>query len=302
MPELVRVRASDFAKFTGHNKFVTREEAAALFWQRNLKVAEAHGISVEPEATEIERDFRKSSLPTQAAVKETLCLSADAPVESVVRAVHEKIVAPLAKVETTAQMTAQLDILPTQLGAVRSTIEREAQKMRGTLREDASINKIEQETGRAVGRRNTQYYQKTLPLARTDIKVIIAGMLDGRFDDDGGIVEAKERRNRLFGFVVPYEMLQLHCYMFLTGTTKATLVERLDEQSERYEVAFSDEFWRDSLDKFERFLEDCIPLPQQQQQPPPSKAVRRPKSWPARTVSLRSDAICKRSSRRRSSV
>lgn len=276
MPDVVRVRASDFAKFTGHNKFVTHEEATALLWQRNPKVAAARGINVEPEANEIERDFRKSSVPTQTAVRESLCLPADAPVERVVRAVHEKIVAPLAKVETTAQMTAQLDILPTGLGTVRTTIEREAQKMRGTLREDASINKIEQETGRAVGRRNEQYYQKTLPLDRTDIEVVVAGMLDGRFDDDGGIVEAKERRSRLFGYVVPYEMLQLHCYMFLTGTTKATLVERLDEQSERYEIAFSDDFWRHSLDKFERFLEDCIPLPQAP--PPPSKPARRQKS------------------------
>lgn len=300
MPDVVRVRASDFAKFTGHNKFVTREEAMTLFWQRNPKVAAARGISVEPEANEIEQDFLKSSAPTQTAVKETLCLPADAPVERVMRAMHEKIVAPLANVETTAQMTAQLDILPPELGAVRTTIEREAQKMRGTLREDASINRIEQETGRAVGRRNTQYYQKTLPLGRADIKVIVAGMLDGRFDDDGGIVEAKERRSRLFGFVVPYEMLQLHCYMFLTGTTKATLVERLDEQSERYEVAFSDEFWSDSLDKFKRFLEDCIPLPPAPKSP--SKPVRRQKPCPVRTVSLRSDSIRKRSSRRCKSI
>ena len=256
MYEILKIRASDFAKFTGHNKFVTNEEAVTLFWQRNRKVAEKRGISIEAEMNEIERDFRQRSVLAQTAIKESLCLPLDAPIESVVRTVEDKLVTSIAHVETTTHMIAKLDVLPEEL---RDTIGREAQKMRGTFRENASIDKIEQETGRSVSRRNTQYFQKVLPIYRTDLRIKIVGMLDGRFDDDGGIVETKERRSRLFGCVVPYELLQLHCYMFLTETNKATLVERFDDQSERYEVIFDDTFWKDALKRFEFFLENHVP-------------------------------------------
>tara|TARA_B110000046_G_scaffold158305_1_gene170198 strand:- start:307 stop:1248 length:942 start_codon:yes stop_codon:yes gene_type:complete len=297
MRETVRVRASDFAKFTGHNTFVTPDEAAMLFWQRNSKLAAARGICVEPETSEVERDIRQSSSAVQTAVKQSLKLSQDATASTVARAVEERYIKPMANAETAAHMSGRLDAMPKELKAVQTSIEREAQKMRGTRRETTSINRLEAETGRAVVRRNSQCFQKSLPIRRDDVNVVVVGMLDGRFADDDGIVEVKERRSRLFGRVVSYELVQLHCYMFLTGAEMATLVERFDDQHARHAVAFDSEFWAACLCKFSGFLDDRIPVPRAVATVVANSDRRksgRVRTWPARGVTLRSDGLRKK--------
>ena len=257
---VARIRASDLAKFTGHNTFVTPHEVRTLFWQRNAKLAARFGIAVEEEVDELERCVRACSADERAAVARSVALPDDADAATVARAVERTLVEPMAVAPTTTAATTQLEAMAPPLQALRAPIEREAQKLRGVRRETASIDRLEQETGRRVGKRNTQFYRKKLPLARQDVVVELVGMLDGRFEDTGELVEIKERRNRLFGRVVAYERVQLHCYMFLTDTRRATLLERFDDEVGRYEVDFDEAFWNEEcLARVEAFMDAELP-------------------------------------------
>ena len=72
------------------------------------------------------------------------------------------------------------------------------------------------------------------------------GRLDG-LRDDGTVVETKNRRNRLFGYVPAYERIQLHAYMILTSTTQAVLVENFEEDQRAHDVPFDASFWYDTV-------------------------------------------------------
>ena len=73
--------------------------------------------------------------------------------------------------------------------------------------------------------------------------------------EPGEVVEAKERRYKLFRQVVDYEKVQLHCYMFLTNTRSSILRERFDGQSMDHKVLFEDSFWNECIDRTKLFLE-----------------------------------------------
>ena len=166
----------------------------------------------------------------------------------------------MASTDTNAETTAHLEALPASLKkrTIAESIEHEAQKMRGVKREKSSIDRLEVETGRAVGKRNTQFFRRKLPIDRDDVLVELVGMVDGRFEDTNEIIEIKERRKRLFGRVVDYEKVQLHCYMFLTQTDQATLVERYDNQKAQYCVDRDESFWEDCVVRFNSFLNDQL--------------------------------------------
>jgi hypothetical protein len=69
------------------------------------------------------------------------------------------------------------------------------------------------------------------------------GRLDG-LRDDGAVVETKNRRNRLFGYVPTYERIQLHAYMVLTSTTQSVLVETFEGDQRTHDVPFDEPFWQ----------------------------------------------------------
>ena len=86
---IVRIRASDFAKFTGHNTFVTLCEVRTLFWQRNAKLAARFGVVVEEEVDELERCVRECRADERAAVARSVELAEDADAQSAERAFNQ---------------------------------------------------------------------------------------------------------------------------------------------------------------------------------------------------------------------
>ena len=79
------------------------------------------------------------------------------------------------------------------------------------------------------------------------MEAVLVGKVDGRFEETGEIIEAKERRNRLFKRVVEYERVQLHCYMHLTRTRCSVLRERYDGHVMEHVVPFDEDFWRETI-------------------------------------------------------
>ena len=74
----------------------------------------------------------------------------------------------------------------------------------------------------------------------------IVGKFDG-FNEEGTLIEIKNRMRRLFGTVVEYEKVQVHVYMAMSRKTKSQLVERYKDELMVHEVEFEQEFMDDVL-------------------------------------------------------
>jgi hypothetical protein len=73
----------------------------------------------------------------------------------------------------------------------------------------------------------------------TDIR--IGGRHDG-LSTDGSLVEIKNRMNRFLG-VPLYELVQVHAYMVIFDTTRATHVENYKGETRETDVVFDPVFW-----------------------------------------------------------
>ena len=106
------------------------------------------------------------------------------------------------------------------------------------------------------------------------MEVVLVGKVDGRFEETGEIIEAKERRKRLFERVVEYEKVQIHSYMHLTKTLSGVLRERYDSKTMDHTVQFDESFWADVIDKLSAFIhkELAVYLPPSPPLSPPDAA------------------------------
>lgn len=160
------------------------------------------------------------------------------------------------------------------LGRLSVAVESDARMKRGTKREADSLDSLQLEKNIHVQKRNSKKMGKNLFSFRleegriveegeediyipfhTRYSARIVGVVDGVVSETGEVVEAKERRYKLFRHVVDYEKVQLHCYMFLTNSRSSILRERFDGQSMDHKVLFDDSFWNECIDRTKLFLE-----------------------------------------------
>lgn len=86
-------------------------------------------------------------------------------------------------------------------------------------------------------------------------------VLWGRADavTDVTVDEYKNRKNRLFGQVPPYELPQIYAYMFLSGKRKARQIETHGQEQLVHEIEFRDAVWnwyKSELDKAVEEMEE----------------------------------------------
>ena len=255
MPFCVRIRSSDMAKYIGRNPYVSKEEAVTLFWERNSRLATEYGIQVDT-ADPMTKRMRSCTSTERMAIAAHLNVAPDASADSIANVLTQTVVADVAKSETTTLADDALAALPDAIAPVAAVVAQESQKMRGVLRENDSIEKTEQETGRQVRARNDEYYNQKL-FTINDVDVMLGGMIDGAFEDEE-LVEIKERRNRLFNCINAYEMVQIHCYMHLTGMKSATLIERFNTQSAKHKTTFDPIFWKECVEELQLFVRDRL--------------------------------------------
>lgn len=101
---------------------------------------------------------------------------------------------------------------------------------RGIAMEDSALDMFSNSIGCEI-RRGTGLFKKDLVrvdlgAGRRGVRVVVGGRVDGLTDDT--VIETKNRRDRLFGFVPEYERIQVQIYMFLTGRTKCVHLENFD--------------------------------------------------------------------------
>lgn len=74
-------------------------------------------------------------------------------------------------------------------------------------------------------------------------RIFVGGRHDG-MDDDGNLIEIKNRINELLG-VTLYDKVQIHAYMYIFEKRNATLIENYGSIMERHEIDFDDDFWKE---------------------------------------------------------
>lgn len=197
-----------------------------------------------------------------ATMRSNLALQATATANEISKAIQREVVAPSVGQQTTPLVSASVASRSNIIVAgssqkattlMKEGISQDTQKQRGQARECLSLDVMEQEIGQRVVARNVACLRKTL-FSVSGIPVVLVGKVDGRLETSGEVVEAKERRNRLFGQVVGYERIQMHCYMHLTDTRRGILRERHNASAKNHFVDFDDMLWTSALEKLKEFV------------------------------------------------
>jgi hypothetical protein len=151
------------------------------------------------------------------------------------------------KLKRTIATAAACDEPSTQLAQVKEQVvdERVAREMehvvamrRGSLRETTTIDVLSQTS--VIGERNTKLFAKKIPGME---HIEITGRVDGIDIANQTIIEIKNRMNRLFECVRPYEEIQCRVYMWLTGLPKVKLVEDFRGELREYMIEKDDIVW-----------------------------------------------------------
>lgn len=120
---------------------------------------------------------------------------------------------------------------------------RSINKIRGTMLETQSTDNLQTKLGKKVDERNSKYYVYHIPHLSFGARII--GKLDGttKLADGDAITEIKTRR-RKWPSVPKYDIVQLRCYMKLTGIKKGILHEEFpDKTSRTTNIEWSDSEW-----------------------------------------------------------
>ena len=93
-------------------------------------------------------------------------------------------------------------------------------------------------------------------LTKEPITCAIVGKIDGLMGTE--LVEIKHRRHLLFDELPPYELLQLHAYMFAAGKLTCKVIQcvrRQDmEATDMIQVHFDENFWANTMQKLQRVI------------------------------------------------
>lgn len=120
---------------------------------------------------------------------------------------------------------------------------------RGSERESEALEIYEKTTNYIVSGNNDKFYKKSVGEG-----VIIGGRIDGMTGTK--LIEVKCRRNRLFNMLPKYEKVQIHAYMFLTGTTLCDLVQKFNGKIQIDTYEFDVDYWEEICNKIIEFWKD----------------------------------------------
>jgi hypothetical protein len=100
-------------------------------------------------------------------------------------------------------------------------------------------------------------YRKKKVIENMEFLVYIGGKIDGINNEDGSIIEIKNRMHKLFYQLREYEKVQLMCYIYLRNKEKGYLVEALKKSTETtvniIEINYDENYMNSILQKIEEF-------------------------------------------------
>ncbi len=118
--------------------------------------------------------------------------------------------------------------------------------------QDKLKKNIEELPPRKISHRNAEKFIREIIIDSVRIKII--GKIDGR-DEQGNIVETKNRRNRLFSVIPLYEKVQLEVYMWLTDTKQTTHIQNYNGKSKVTRYDHDDTIWNKIIYGLESIVE-----------------------------------------------
>lgn len=121
-------------------------------------------------------------------------------------------------------------LTPENCETIREYIHQKAQCEYGSRMEEKTIQKVEKEKKTRVLSNNDQLYEKCI-LVTGNIKFFLQGRIDGLMN--GKLIEVKNRKNRFMIPIPIYDLIQIHCYMYLLDHKEATLIEDLRISGQR---------------------------------------------------------------------
>lgn len=126
---------------------------------------------------------------------------------------------------------------------------------RGNIKEDSNLDIVEKECNIKIDCRNTQLYKKKLYECETH-EVEIVGKIDGMCGE--AIVETKNRRNRLFYKIPEYEKVQMEVYMYLLGKEECLWIECFNGQYNQVRYTHDEKFWNGCIGGIKNFIEENL--------------------------------------------
>ena len=222
---MIYINASDVAAVCGFNRFKSIKDMVKLYLAK-LKGREKTHV----------REKEYGVLSEQTTQK--LCALAAVPylpdnknkaAETAIKAISEPAV-----IATTAKEADKTQVKICKIGqasccndvekqAVQKAVQAFVAKERGIRRETKATDKLEKKRKTPIQKRNEQKYYFNGP------QYVLVGKIDGCTDDNMTLIETKNRRSRLFGFIPKYEKIQLEVYMRMLNVKRAILNEHFNE-------------------------------------------------------------------------
>lgn len=137
---------------------------------------------------------------------------------------------------------------------IKKSIQNHMNTQYGIKNEDKAIKDYEKQQSIHILRTNE--YKKR----RITNGLFIGGRIDG-YTENGNIVEIKNRMNRLFLKLVPYEKVQLQSYLYIFEKKSGYLVEKYKDQLNVIEEKYNDKFFKsikETLINFRDFFNDFL--------------------------------------------
>ena len=145
-------------------------------------------------------------------------------------------------IEVQSQVMKKTHEVQSQMTHMKNVGTRKTNTSFGTRHEGDVGEMYHKQTGLRIEKDNARKFWEFMP------GFGIVGRFDG-FNEEGTLVEIKNRMRRLFGTVVEYEKVQVHVYMAMSRKTQAQLVERYQDQIMVHEVEFDQQFMDGVLDE-----------------------------------------------------
>jgi len=225
---MIAVYASELAACIGMNRYRPVSEAARKVWCR-----------CDPEG------YRRALLRNDTSEPEPIAdtLQKLQLTETVTNVVEQSTPETLAK-DVAKLAEENKDSLALE-GILLSDVTSFVLTERGKNSEGGSLDRLEKSFNIKIRERNDKFYKRIMTYERADgtiDKFLLGGKVDG-ITEDGCLVEVKNRQYRLFPDLPPYEKVQIHAYMFLTGITECKYVQSFKGEDVQEILNFDNDFW-----------------------------------------------------------
>ena len=107
-------------------------------------------------------------------------------------------------------------------------IQSKLQKAYGQVAEQTSLQRLP-----GVTQNNTRFFLKPL-YKEPALTLCIGGRIDGL--QNGKLIEIKNRKSKFITPLPQYDIIQLHCYMFMLDQVRGYLIEHLQNQQEKITI------------------------------------------------------------------